>query len=57
MEDVVFLGANILYKVSVGAAWVTVQRPDAASRGDLAIGGEVDVGWSPAAQILLPEEP
>jgi ABC-type Fe3+/spermidine/putrescine transport system ATPase subunit len=57
IEDVVFLGTNLVYKVSVGATWVTVQTPDVARSGDLAIGSEVEVGWSAAAQTLLPEEP
>ena len=56
IEDIVFLGANVIYKVSVGRTWVTVQTPDVASRDELRIGSEVDVGWSPNCHTLLTED-
>lgn len=57
INDIVFLGANVVYKVSVGQVLVTVQSPDVSRREEFSIGDEVDIGWSPMCQTLLPEEP
>ena len=56
IDDVVFLGANIVYKVAVGRDRVTVQAPDAARRGELRIGAEVTVAWGPTRHTLLPDD-
>ena len=54
IEDIVFLGANVVFKVSVGRTWVTVQTADVASRAELRIGNDADVAWGPQGHTLLP---
>ena len=56
VDDIVFLGANVVYKVSVGRDLLTVQSADMAGRAELQIGAKVDIGWGPAHQTLLSED-
>jgi ABC-type Fe3+/spermidine/putrescine transport system ATPase subunit len=56
IADAVFLGSHVDYRIAVGSQTIAVEVSGAAARHHLAIGTEVTVAWSPAAQTLLADE-
>lgn len=54
INDVIFLGAQVSYRVAVATEVVTVQTSNA--REDIEVGGEVVVAWSPDDQAVLADE-
>ena len=56
IDDVVFLGAQVSYRVRVANETVTVQAPNPIAHEVLEIGGEVVVAWSPADHTVLADE-
>lgn len=56
VEDVVFLGDRVKYKIAVGAVKIVVEDSSANLRGRLPIGGDAVVAWSFDDQCVLADE-